>query len=429
MKFQHGRREFLKTSGAATLVTGMGLPAMRPGYAAVDDAANDFLEVRNPKSLPPRLKAQRTLLGGPGDGYKANVVRTARGELLVIAFYQVKVEGKTGTKPGGPNKHKLWGKLQEPVVLWRSTDDGRTWSERETLPLLGREPYFSITRDGTLFLTSSLWGGDGRSPYDDTVSFLHRSTDHGESWESTPVLPWDDLPAKPVWLSRNVLELRDGTLLLGVCQEHGRHFLWRSADGGKTWDRSIKCELEGVEKVSEEGLENWLFMAETFFWEASNGDLQAIVRVDQKVLPPIPGTEIPQENIDHANRMVVFRSQDGGRRWKLDRPLGSYYGRMYPNVLRLASGKFLLTFTVRSFRPPLGVHAVLGEELEDGFQFDFASDRIVIDDKTPIGQRSGGGFGPTIQLPDGTLVTALSFRGTDNATRIEVVRWWLPEGV
>ena len=92
-------------------------------------------------------------------------------------------------------------------------------------------------------------------------------------------------------------------------------------------------------------------MAETVFWEAPNGDLLAIVRVDQRVFPPIPGTEIPQESIDHAMRMVVFRSQDGGRRWKLDRPLGSFYGEMYPNVLRLASGKLLLTFTVRRFRP------------------------------------------------------------------------------
>ena len=415
MHYQQGRRDFLKTLGVVTLVTGMGLSAIQPGRATADDAAKDFLEVRNPKTLPSRLKAQRTFLGGPGDGYKANVVRTAKGELLVIAFYQVRVKGK----PEDP----LWGNLQEPVVVFRSQDDGRTWSERETLPLLGREPYFSIIRNGTLFLTSSLWGGEIRNQYGDTVSYLHRSTDHGVSWESTPMLPWGDLAAKPVWLSRNVFELRDGTLILGVCQERGRHFLWRSADGGKTWDRSIECELEGVKKLSETGL-----MAETVFWEALNGDLLAIARVDQRLFPPIPGTEIPQESIDHAMRMVVFRSQDGGRRWKLDRPLGSFYGRMYPSVLRLASGKLLLTFTVRIFRPPLGVQAVLGEELKDGFQFDFASDRIVIDDKTPIGQRSGGGFGPTIQLPDGTLVTALSFRRADNQPRLEVVRWWLPEG-
>ena len=427
MQNQRARRDFLKASGAVTLATGMGLAEINPGYAVTDDAAKDFLEVRNPKTLPSRLKAQRTLLGGPGDGYKANVVRTAKGELLVIAFHQVKVDpGRTNTTTD--SKHPLWGKLLEPTILFRSQDDGRTWSERETLPLLGREPYFSIIRDGTLFLTSSLWGGEVRNQYGYTVSYLHRSTDHGVNWESTPILPWGDLDAKPLWLSRNVLELRDGTLILGVCQKPGRHFLWRSADGGKTWDRSIKCELEGVEKVSEEGLANWLFMAETVFWEASNRDLLAIIRVDQKVFPPIPGTEIPMDDFDHANRLVVFRSQDGGRHWKLDRPLGSYYGRMYPSVLRLASGKFLLTFTVRSFRPPLGVQAVLGEELKDRFQFDFASDRIVIDDKTPIGQRSGGGFGPTIQLPDGTLVTALSFRGTNNESRLEVVRWWLPEG-
>ena len=441
MQYQHTRRDFLKASGPVTLATGMGLAAIQSGHAAADDAAKlvaetvdgwteavkqavkirDFLEVRNPKTLPPRLKAQRTLLGIV---YKPCVVRTAKGELLVIAFCQVAVEDK----------------IQEPAVLFRSQDDGRTWSEPETLPLLGREPYFSITRDGTLFITSHIHGFDARNQYGRTVNYLHRSTDHGVSWESTPILAWGDLPEgkqgdppeKAIWISRNVLELRDGTLILGACKDRGRYFLWRSADGGKTWDRSIKCELEGVENISKAGLEAMLFMAETVFFEAPNGDLLAFVRADQKVFPALPGTEAPQESIDHAMRMVVFRSQDGGRRWKLDRPLGSYYGEMYPSVLRLASGKLLLTFTVRRFRPPLGVQAVLGEELKDGFQFDFSSDRIVIDDKTPIGQRSGGGFGPTIQLPDGTLVTAVSFRAPDNlgrpAPHVEVVRWRLPEG-
>jgi len=235
MHYQQARRDFLKTLGVVTLVTGMGLSAIQPGRATADDAAKDFLEVRNPKTLPSHLKAQRTFLGGPGDGYKANVVRTAKGELLVIAFYQVRVKGK----PEDP----LWSNLQEPVVVFRSQDDGRTWSERETLPLLGREPCFSIIRDGTLFLTSSMWGGEIRNQYGYSVSYLHRSPDHGVSWESTPILAWDELPKEPVWLSRNVLELRDGTLILGVCQDYERYFLWRSADGGKTWDRSIKCEV------------------------------------------------------------------------------------------------------------------------------------------------------------------------------------------
>ncbi len=41
---------------------------------------------------------------------------------------------------------------------------------------------------------------------------------------------------------------------------------------------------------------------------------------------------------------------------------------------------------------------------------------------------SGGGFGPTVQLNDGTLLTADSYAGKDLSPtdlRIEVVRWRL----
>ena len=100
---------------------------------------------------------------------------------------------------------------------------------------------------------------------------------------------------------------------------------------------------------------------------------------------------------------------------------------MYPSLVRLGGGRLLLTFTVRAAHPPLGVHALLGEERSDGFVFDFGRDRLVLDAKTPLGKPSGGGFGPTIELGDGTLVTAHSYRGADDKTHLEVVRWRLPE--
>ena len=106
---------------------------------------------------------------------------------------------------------------------------------------------------------------------------------------------------------------------------------------------------------------------------------------------------------------------------------------MYPSVLRMQDGRLLLTFTERAavppHVPPLGVHAVLGVEEEDGFRFDFEQDRIIIDAKTPLEQYSGGGFGPTVQLDDGTLVTSYSYAGPGEWPtdfHCEVVRWRLP---
>jgi len=84
-----------------------------------------------------------------------------------------------------------------------------------------------------------------------------------------------------------------------------------------------------------------------------------------------------------------------------------------------------IPFTVRKRQPPLGVRAIPGRETDDGFEFDFAHDRVMLDTKT--GSRyQGGGFGPTVQLDDGTLVTACSYRGENNKTHLEVIRWKLP---
>ncbi len=98
---------------------------------------------------------------------------------------------------------------------------------------------------------------------------------------------------------------------------------------------------------------------------------------------------------------------------------------MYMSILRLADKRLLLTFTVRDLAPPLGVRAIPGMETDDGFLFDFAHDRLMLDTKTGA-RYQGGGFGPSVQLADGTLVTSYSYRGSDDKTHLEVVRWNLP---
>ena len=50
----------------------------------------------------------------------------------------------------------------------------------------------------------------------------------------------------------------------------------------------------------------------------------------------------------------------------------------------------------------------------------------MLDTRTPIGKSQGGGFGPTVQLKDGTLVTSYSYRGKDDKTHLEVARWRIP---
>ena len=121
----------------------------------------------------------------------------------------------------------------------------------------------------------------------------------------------------------------------------------------------------------------------------------------------------------------MFSSSDGAKTFDRIRDFGDY-GEMYMSLLRLQNQRLLLTFTVRDLKPPLGVRAIIGSETEDGFDFDFAHDRLQLDTKTPVGKYQGGGFGPTVQLEEGTLVTSYSYRGADDKTHLEVVRWTAP---
>ena len=70
------------------------------------------------------------------------------GELLLVAFHSPE-------KTGVPTEYS---------VLYRSADGGKTWSERQALELLGREPYFSVLSDGTVLLTSGLHPGGRGNP-------------------------------------------------------------------------------------------------------------------------------------------------------------------------------------------------------------------------------------------------------------------------
>ncbi len=95
----------------------------------------DWITVKNPKNLQVnRLSAERIPVGIPGD-YKPCIALLPNGELLLVCFHGIQL-GE--------------GKIREDIILFRSQDGGRTWSERQALDILGREPYFTVLKDGTI---------------------------------------------------------------------------------------------------------------------------------------------------------------------------------------------------------------------------------------------------------------------------------------
>lgn len=367
--------------------------------------AGEPILIRNPTQPGvTTIEAERIAIGVTGD-YKACLDIAPSGELLLVAFHQYQLPEK---------------KVYEDMLLFRSKDGGKSWSKPQTLGLLGREPYLTILKDGTIFITVHLLDNDVRNKDGYTYSFVHRSEDGGKTWSTTRVGPEGFATPAETQITRNVLETADGTLLLGASDNKNNSYLWRSRDRGRTWDKAQRAKPQEFESQYQFFGEAQLFLHKT-------GKLLNIIRVDSKEFP-IPAKQLGSwmkgfnDNQDH---LILYESTDQGKTFGRVQHF-TQYGEIYPSVIRLKDGRLLLTFTVRSMTPPLGVHAVLGRETDSGFTFDFEHDRFVIDAKTPKDKPSGGGFGRTVQLADGTLVTSLSWRGEDNETRLEVVRWRIP---
>ena len=151
------------------------------------------IRVLNPRQINrDTLPAERVPLGVIND-YKACVARLSDGRLAVVGFYQ----------------HQCLGDRILEEMIWQTSDDGgRTWASRQVIPHLGREPYFSALRDGTLLLTVHLLPQDVRNRAGNTLVLVHRSADNGATWESMVVTPADipdAAPDTPLGSTRNIL--------------------------------------------------------------------------------------------------------------------------------------------------------------------------------------------------------------------------------
>lgn len=370
----------------------------------------DRMRVIQPSVLPAEIPCERVQVGRRM-GYKPNVQRLSTGELVMLNFH---MHGETqGAADGSTCEH---------MVMHRSKDNGRTWTSNHVQGVYGREPYLNVLSDDIMLATGHVLSADVNNPTKKVTCVVHRSTDRGATWKTHPILP-DMLPFDDVtrtYSSRNIVELPDGTYMLGMSGFYGRDCIMLSKDQGRSWQPQ-KTTFGGYDMAS------YVYSAyqEGILYRLPQGRLLLFARMTPRIMTftqEIKGladfTKLGEtdKHYDQFDAEIVFESKDNGVSWEpvCGIPL---VGCMYPSVMPLGNGKHLMTFTKRVPGQGLrmGVYAAVLVENGDGsFAIDFDKDLIVIDEKTGDAFQSGGGFGNTLSLDNGSLVSVYSYYHVDN---------------
>ncbi len=339
-----------------------------------------------------RLNAQHaTICSMPNErlGYFGwpSVARTGSGTLVV---------GVSGLR----YEHVCpWGK----TVLFRSHDDGRTWSEPRILndtPLDDRDVGIVSLGGEKLLVT---W----------FTSYIRPKLDVGEqpneeqqrviealdavpddvlakwrgSWVRTSVdgEAWSDFIRAPVSAPHGPILLADETLLyLGKQwyqpgdvdrkEQVGDVRAASSVDGGMTW-----AELGSV-PLPERALNDELH--EPHVVELASGRLIGLIRYEHR----------SEYEAYESFSLFQTESDDGGRTWTQTRSLGIYGSP--PHAIRHSSGALVCVYGHR--RDPYGERAMISRD--DGASWD--ADWIVSDSP----QRDLG-YPASVELPDGKILT------------------------
>jgi hypothetical protein len=165
----------------------------------------ETIEIINPKIVATKLAGvSRKKVGIKGD-YKPSMAILPSGELLLTTFRSRNIKE---------------GKIIEEVTLFRSIDNGESWSNGEIMKdLPGREPYITVLKDGTLLMTSHLLPQDIRNSADYVRNFINRSTDQGRTWKTY------EINSRNTNTSRNTITMNDGSLLFlfSIAVDHYFH--------------------------------------------------------------------------------------------------------------------------------------------------------------------------------------------------------------
>ena len=302
--------------------------------------------------------------------------------------------------------------------LFRSNDEGRSWTARE-LDLdppqdkKGAIRSFGILADDTFLLAY----GAGETVY------VSRSQDFGDSWQ--PSVPLDTSPYQFAGPGTHgfLLQLPDGTVLLplGHYMEDrkavsGALFIFRSRDGGRTWgDKSQVC---------------------FWGWEADllrlhSGKLLIAVRYQRCagcILPSDPPELASTMEHGYPKQVYVAESEDQGYTWKHWRRVTDGTFDVPGELVQLPDGTVVMIFAHRTQDPPpCGTWAMISRD--EGRTWE--ENRYIINETCY--RTTDWGFSASAVLKDGSILTLSGCRGGGwinrerlnrmNPGHIRAIRW------
>jgi photosystem II stability/assembly factor-like uncharacterized protein len=136
--------------------------------------------------------------------------------------------------------------------LYKTTDGGKTWSQilKGANPSTGCSSIAMSSKDSKV-LYAGLWDfrrkgwtfrSGGETPESPSASSLYESVDAGETWNNLDAQSAKGLPAKP-WGRIALASAPSNPQVVYALIESTRSALFRSADGGKTWEERDRSQM------------------------------------------------------------------------------------------------------------------------------------------------------------------------------------------
>jgi Neuraminidase (sialidase) len=300
------------------------------------------------------------------------------------------------------------------AVMIRSTDLGRTWSEKVVVwnePGVSlQDPSICQLTNGNLLVNYFTWGVGTESQAPQRVgrlrdldgehvawgigTFVVRSFDQGRTWTEPPiqVAPPESERGVAIATSDAVLELSTRDLLIplevGYPNELERAAVMRSVDGGQTWD--------DVQTIAHDPL-GQLGFYEPSLLQTPTGKVICLMRTHVRGI----------ETSEAASYLYQSDSADGGRTWSV--PTKTPVWGHPAHLCALSNGKILCVYGYR--RPPYGIRACVSEDDGETWRID---DEIII---RSDGKSDDLGYPTAVELPDGEVLVVYYMHPLDENWR------------